>query len=322
MRKIVLLFAVLTLITACSKPKNEKTLFKYAFKKGQELKYKLTTINEASELIKADSTTNTEVSETANYTIALSVLEIDADTVAEFNVNITAIDLYSKLNGKETRYNSAEQMKPEDKQPFIQYDAILNSPFRMRLNGKGEIIEVTRLDKIIDKLLALQPPPKPLTAEEKAMVTKNITERAIQPLVQQLFRLLPGKVVAVDSTWTYSYPNVVGKMQINNKVTFKYKEMQTEGGQNIAKVEATLSNTIQGEKSMSDGAVTAVFEEPRISGGGTVFFDTENGILKNSETFTTQEFKVVLTSSNPAEAKKKTDRKQTSKNTLRVELLK
>lgn len=318
MRKIVLLLAVLVLVTACSKNKNEKALFKYTFSKGEELKYKLTTMNEASESIKADSNVTTNVNETANYTVSLSVLEVDPDSVTEFTVTINAIDLSSKMNGKETKYNSNEQMKPEDKLPFIQYDAIINNPFRMRLNGKGEVIEVTRLDRIVDKLLALQPPPKPLTPEEKAMVTKNLTERAIQPLVQQLFRLVPAKKVAVDSTWNYSYPNVVGKLQINNKVLFTYKEQES----GIAKVTAELSNTLQGEKTMTEGTITAVFDDPKISGGGTIFFDVEKGRLKSSETYTLQEFRVVLTNSAQAKGNKKVDRKQTSKNTLKVELLK
>ena len=316
MRKTVLLFAILILITACSSNKKSSDLFKYSFKNGQELKYKLTTINQASETIKSDSTSTTNVDETANYFITLNTLEVEKDSVAEFNVTVTAIDLSSKVNGVETKYNSKNEMKPEEKLPFIQYDAILNSQFRMRVNGKGEVLEVTRIDKIVDKLLALQPPPKPLTTEEKTTLTKNLTERAIQPLVQQLFRLLPGKAVKKDSTWNYSYPNVVGQLQINNTVVYT----NTGSTDNVAKVTAEMKTTIQGNKTMSDGKINAVFDDPKISGGGTMFFDLDKGVLQKSDTFTSQEFRIMLTQA--AQPNKKVERHQESKNTLKIELLK
>ncbi len=338
MRKTLLLFALILIMTACGGKKNdpanladlkpvdakgESFLFKYTFQKGQELKYKLTTINSADEEIKADSVSGTKVNETANYTIALSALDVDKDSVAEFNVTVTAVDLDSKVNGNETKYSSSDtKMKPEEKKAFIQYEAILNNPFRMRVNGKGEVLEVSRVDKIVDKILALNPPPKPLTIDEKNTLIKNISEGAIQPLVQQLFRLMPDKKLKVDSTWTYSYPNQVGQLLITNKVVFKFDELLGASGNKIAKISAQMIPTISGNKNMTDGKIDAVFDDPKISGGGTAFFDVEAGILQKSETWTSQEFRIVLTSRDPAQGKKKVARKQSSKNTLIVELIK
>lgn len=320
MRKIVLLLAVVLMITACGKKEPPKeVLFKYNFQKGQELKYKLTTINEASETIKADTNASTNIYETANYTIALKTIEVEKDSTAEFAVTVTGIDLSSKVNGKETKYNSNNQLKPEEKLPFIQYEALVNNEFRMRVNGKGEVLEVTRIDKILDKILSMQPPPKPLTTEEKTTLTKSLTERAVQPLVQQLFRLMPAKKLPVDSTWHYSYPNVLGQMQINNNITFKYQEVLKEDP-NIAKITAEMKTTLQGSKNMTEGKISAAFDDPKISGGGTILFNIEKGLLQKSDTFTNQEFRVVLTSKE--QGNKKVDRKQSSKNTLIVELLK
>jgi hypothetical protein len=319
MRKTALLLAVLIMVTACSKKDiNKDSVFKYDFKKGQELKYKLTTINDASEDIKSDTNSTTKIYETANYTIALNTMDVAKDSIAEFEVTVTNIDLSSKVNGQETKYNSNNQLKAEEKAPFIQYEAIVNNPFRMRVNGKGEVLEVSRIDKILDKVLSLQPPPKPLTTEEKASLTKSLTDRAVQPLVQQLFRLMPGKKVVVDSTWSYSYPNVVGQMQITNKVIFTFKEMLKDNPE-VAKIAADMQVSVQGNKNISEGKINAVFDDPKISGGGTILFNLEKGILQKSETFTNQEFRVVLTSK---EKGKKVDRKQSSRNTLIVELQK
>jgi hypothetical protein len=320
MRKLVLLLAVVLMITACGKKEPPKeVLFKYNFQKGQELKYKLTTINEASETIKADTNASTNIYETANYTLDLKTIDVEKDSTAEFAVTVTGIDLSSKVNGKETKYNSNNQLKPEEKLPFIQYEALVNNEFRMRVNGKGEVLEVTRIDKILDKILSMQPPPKPLTTEEKATLTKSLTERAVQPLVQQLFRLMPAKKLPIDSTWHYSYPNALGQMQINNNITFKYQEVLKEDP-NIAKITADMKTTLQGSKNMTEGKISAVFDDPKISGGGTILFNIEKGLLQKSDTFTNQEFRVVLTSKE--QGNKKVDRKQSSKNTLIVELLK
>jgi len=322
MRKLLLLFTMLLMITACSSKKKDSYLFKYAYKNGDELKYKLTTINEGGETIISDSTATTDVKETANYYMTLNTLEVDKDSIAEFNVSVTAIDLTSRLNGKEVKYDSKNTANQEAKQAFIQYDAILNNPFRIRVNGKGEVLEVTRVDKIVDKLLTLQPPPKPLTVDERNLLAKNLSERAIQPLVQQLFRLLPAKKVKPDSTWDYSYPNVIGQLQINNKVVFTFKEIVEQGGKSLAKVNAELKTSLQGNKNMTEGNITAVFDDPVITGGGYILFDTDKGLLEKSETFTNQKYRVVLTSKDAAKGSKKVDRQQSSKNTLIVELLK
>lgn len=334
MKKASLLFALLLLISACStkkeipsnldqlKPidaKGESFLIGYTFTKGEELTYKLTTINQAAESIKSDSVSATNVDETANYTIALNVLDVDKDSVAEFDVNVSAIDLVSKVNDKEIKYNSVNKMTNEEKAPYIQYEAIVNNPFRMRVNKKGEVVEVTRVDKIVDKVLALQPSPKPLTIDEKAALTKNLTERAVQPLVQQLFRLMPAKKLAVDSTWSYAYPNVVGQLQIINNVIFKFKSV-LDGGDKFALIEADMKTSLMGNKSMTDGKITAVFDDPVISGGGKVYFNLEKGHLVKSETYTNQDFRVVLTSKE--QGSKKVDRTQKSKNKLIVELVK
>lgn len=336
MRKTLLLLALLIIITACGtkkdipanldqlKPvdsKGEKFLFRYTFTKGQELKYKLSTINEATENIKSDTIVSTNVFETANYVLALNVIDVDKDSIAEFDVTVTSIDLSSKLNGKETKYNSVNKLTKEEKVPFLQYEAIANNQFRMRVNGHGEVVEVTRIDKIVDKILAMQPPPKPMTTEEKGMLTKQLSEQAVQPLVQQLFRLLPAKKLPIDSTWNYSYPNKVGQLQINNQVIFKFKEL-LDGGDKFAKISAEMKTTFQGDKNMSDGKISAVFDDPKISGGGTIFFNLDKGILQKSETFTEQEFKVALTSKEPGKGNKKVDRNQKSKNKLIVELIK
>ncbi len=334
MKKASLLFALLLIITACStkkeipsnldqlKPidaKGESYLIGYTFNKGEELTYKLTTINQATENIKSDSVSNTNIDETANYTIALSAIDVDKDTVTEFNVNVAAIDLVSKVNGKEMKYNSVNKMTNDEKVPFIQYEAIVNNPFRMRVNKKGEVVEVTRVDKIVDKILTLQPSPQPLSIDEKASLNKNLTERAIQPLVQQLFRLMPAKKLAVDSTWSYAYPNVVGQLQIINQVIFKFKNV-LDGGDKIAFIEADMKTSLMGNKSMSDGKITAVFDDPVIKGGGKVYFNIDKGHLLKSETFTDQDFRVVLT--NKELGNKKVDRNQKSKNKLIVELVK
>jgi len=333
MRKTLLLLALLIIVTACGKKeipanleglkavdaKGQQFLFRYNFTKGEELKYKLTTINDATETIKADSLINNSVNENSSYTVTLNVLDIDKDSIAELNVTVTSIDLNSKANGKEIKYTAPNKLSKEEKLNFVQYEALYNNPFRIRVNGKGEVVEVTRIDKIIEKIVQMRPPEKPLSAEDKATLTKQLSEQAVQPLAQQLFRLLPAKKLAIDSTWNYAYPNIVAQLKINNNVIFTFKEL-LDAGDKIAKVAADMKTSLEGSKTASDGKITAVFDDPKISGGGTIFFNLDRGVLQKSETFTDQQFRVVLT--NKEQGNKKVERTQHSKNKMIVEMVK
>ena len=108
------------------------------------------------------------------------------------------------INGQKMHYDSKANVSKEEKLKYVEFETVSNTPFRARVNQKGEILEVTRIDKMVDKMMTLQPEMQKMTADQKASLIKNIGEGELKPRTQLLFRELTSNEVGKDSTWQKS----------------------------------------------------------------------------------------------------------------------
>ncbi|MDQ7816808.1 MAG: DUF6263 family protein [Melioribacteraceae bacterium] len=301
--------------------KDENIQLRYNFSKGDKFKYKLTTVTNSEESVKTDSTINSKLFQTLTYIFDLDVLEIDEDKVAEIGITISSIKLEANVNGQLITFDSKGEYTPEEKQRFLEYATISNSPYRARVSSRGEVIEVTRLDKMIEKMNELQNEPQKLTIEQKAQLSKNLSEAALRPLTQLIFRELPEKSVAKDSTWTRNYPAQMNVFNIQNVALFKIDDFINIDGNKGAKISANLSATWSGNKKGEEEGVQYQFDDPIISGNGKIIFDIDNGQLIKAETLTSIELSVEVKSKDSLQKMQTAKRNEKSTNKNTVELL-
>lgn len=299
----------------------QKIFLKYQFKKGEKLRYKLTTITSSMETIQTDSLMKTSADHTLNYFFDIEILDVDQDNVAELGVNISAVVLKANINGQKFNYDSKANISKEEKQKFLEYETIVNTPFRARISSKGEVLEVSRIDKMVEKMNSLQPQKKDLPAEQKAELTKNLGEQAIKPITQLLFKELTTNAVGKDSSWTKSYSGTLGVFTMENIARFKVEDFVKVGNDKAAKLRADLTVKWSGSKKGNQNGVNYNFAEPKISGGGTILFNIDKGTLIKGETATNIEMSVQLETKDSMQKSTKTTRTNITTNKNIVELL-
>jgi hypothetical protein len=301
--------------------KGEQVLLRYKFEKGQELKYKLKTILTSKEIIEADSTAESKMLQNLTYIFDLEVLEVEENNTTEFEINISSIDLNANINGQVIKYNSNNDISPESKTKFIEYATISNSPYRARVSERGEVLEVTRLDKMIEKMISIQPQPQKLTSEQKVQLTKNLSDAALRPLTQLIFREFPEKQTSKDSSWVKKHQSRMTVFDIENLVSFHVEDFIDINGDKGAKIRANLSAKWTGQKDGEEEGVKYSFEDPKISGNGIIIFNLDKGILKSAQTVTNVEMIVEVISKDSSQKDKTSKRTEISSNKNIVELL-
>ena len=158
------------LVTTEVEDEDESFFFRYKFKEGESLNYRLTVISESEQNIEADTSITQSFNQTVKYAINFQVTELDEDSVAELKCTISAINLDADLNGEKVSYVSGSTLDSLDVIKFAEYESLVNSQFRLRVNPLGEVKDVYRVDKIFNNYLDLRNMQDSLTTEQKSAV--------------------------------------------------------------------------------------------------------------------------------------------------------
>jgi len=299
----------------------QKVYLKYKFEKGEKLRYKLITVTSSQQTIKADSLMKSTGDQTLTYFFDIEVIEVDPDNTAELSLNISQVIFDGQVNGQKMHYDSKANVSKEEKLKYVEFETVSNTPFRARVNQKGEILEVTRIDKMVDKMMTLQPEMQKMTADQKASLIKNIGEGELKPRTQLLFRELTSNEVGKDSTWQKSTPANLGVFTLENIINYKVNDFVTVGVDKAAKLSAALSVKWSGNKKGTDSGMNYLFDDPKVTGGGTILFNIDKGKVIRGETTTNIEMGVQIEGKDSLNKMRKTFRKDISINKNIVELM-
>ena len=330
MKKYYLIFLVLftavLLFTSCGKKDetpagSQNVNLIYKFEKGNKFRYKLTTILNTDESIKADSLMQVKSNQNDTYIVDFEVLDVDTDKIAELNATITSMNISVDNNGQQLSFDPSKTPSKEEEQNFWQYAIQYNIPFRARINRYGEVIEVSRLEKMIDKLVSLQPQQQTVTPEQKVKISRDLAEQIVRPFTQLIFRQLPQKTLGKDSTWEKNYTSQMAVFKTNNTATYKVEDFIKLNDDNAVKVSINLTSIPEGENKGEQNGVKYNFEDPKLSGNGSIIFNIDKGLLAKSETQTTVELVANLESKNTLQKTVKSVRRDLSTNKNIVELL-
>lgn len=309
-KSLFLLFIVALIISGCGKKENEggnpagdgkvdttgvlnttkdnnpphDIKLTYQLKKGEHYSFRMTSVTSNSQSIIADSSMSQKMHRTITYLFDMNVDDVDSDNIMDIKINVKSIKLDADAGGQKLSYQSGNKLNEKDRQTFLEYEALINSPFTVRMDPQGEILEIYHVDRVANKLLDLQKIRDSVTSEQKKQLQQSISEGALKPMVQQIFRVLPKHQISIDSTWNFSQPSQLGVFTVQNITKYKLAGFEMKDDQRLALIEAGLDIVAKGKNKFTERGVDYDFKTPQADGTGKIYFNVAKGCIQYAKT--------------------------------------
>ncbi len=257
---------------------------KYIVKKGDKFNYKM--VAKTSNIEKSPATEDKEVKQDneINYYYTKEVSDVDGSGIISYKVNFDSINITSQMADQSIKYNSNVNDTIKENPAFMQYNAVINNPFYIRVNPNGEISEVYGLEKIYEHLFKSLG--DTLKEADKQSIKESFGEESIKEILQQEYQICPKDPIAVDSSWTKSFTTAILFFEVVNNAKYTVKSIEDKNGQKIANVEALLNVEFKTKEAKERG-MKVVIENSETSGSGRISLNLNRGCVVNKETTTT-----------------------------------
>ena len=300
---------------------NQSFLLKYKFKPGESFKYRMTVISQNEQSIEADTSMAAIMDQTIIYILYFKTISLDKDSVAEMQCTFTSVNLKANVNGTEVSYQSGSLIDSTEKVKFAEYEAFLNNPFYIRVGKNGELIEIYKTDKIMNRFLSLRGLTDSLSTQDKVMFKEDMSNRSIKPLLVQILREVPGHQLAKDSTWSYKRESLpVMVFQIGYTNLYKIEKLEMLGDDRIVIIDGVVQTKVTGNQAYSERGINYQFDKPITNASGKIYFNLDKGLIQKSRSQTRMETSYRMEMPTPQGTKKGSAREITS-NTNVLELL-
>lgn len=286
---------------------------KYKFKPGESFKYRMTVISRNEQSMQTDSNMTAAMDQRLIYLMNFQTISLDEDSIAELVCTFTSINLSANVNGQVITYQSGSKMDSSEQAKFAEYEAIINNPFNIRVGKHGDLVEIYKTDKIMNRFLTLRGLQDSLKAQDKVMFKEDISNRSIKPLLVQILREVPEHQLAKDSTWSYkreSLPVLVFKIDYTN--VYKINKLEKLGDDRIAIVDGIVQTKVTGNPTYTERGINYKFDNPSTSASGKIYFNLDKGLIQKSRTETRMETSYKMEMPTPQGTKKGSARELTS----------
>lgn len=296
-------------------------LMRYKMELNKDYKYRIASISNNSQTLRMDTTISQVVNQKMIYIINVKPTEIDKDSIYEVICTFNSIKLDANANGQVHSYQSGITKDSTELIKFANNEALVNNPFNLRVDSKGNILEVYKTDKIINRFLEIQNLKDSATTDQRNMLREQITLGAIRPLLSQIFRKLPEDTVAKDSSWTISQqPIPFLVFNIQNNYTYKIIGLEEYNNNEVALIDAGLVAKITGDTKVTERGMTYEFNKPTSEASGRIYFNIEKGLVVKSNVKSKTVISFTM-EGNTATGKQKGSRSEINEFTNIVELL-
>ncbi len=307
--------------TEITDDENQTFSLTYQFKPGESFKYRMTVISQNEQYIEADSSMTAKVEQTIIYLIDFKILSLDEGGIAELQCTFSSINLKASANNQEVSYQSGSDIDSTEKIKFAEYESFVNIPFNIRVSKNGELKDIFKLDKILDRFLSLRGLTDSVKTEDKVTIKDQISNGSIKPLIAQMLREVPKHKMAVDSTWSYKRESMpVMVFQIKYKNIYKVAKLEMLGNEKIALVNGIVEAIVEGNQDYSEHGINYRFEKPISTASGKIYFNLDKGLIQKSRTQTHLETSYTMEMTTP-QGTKKGKARETVSNTNILELL-
>lgn len=293
---------------------------KYELESEGKYKYKLSSETTTTQTISADSTMTMSMKEKITYIIDCEVREIDQDSIMEVRMVFSSVKIDAESGAQKFSYESGKPVDSTKLADVVQYEAFLNNPFLVRISSVGEIVELYRTDKIINKFLELQKAQDKVTPEQKAQIQMNLNEGMLKPIVQQIFRKLPEQTLNAQSTWQDTKPSKLGAFDVTQKVDYKVAGFEKLSDDKLLVMNITVAVDAKSKEPFTERGVKYTLSKPKVDGKGKVYFNISRNCLQKSENASQVEMNVIMEAPKGTPGPGKASRKETviSKNVVQL----
>lgn len=261
----------------------EMVQMKYVVKKGDKFAYRM--VAKTSNMENSPATEGKEVKQDneINYYYMKEVTDIDGSGIISYKVNFDSISISSQMGEQSIKYNSNVNDSVKQNPAFMQYNAVINNPFYIRVSSTGEITDVYGLEKIYENLFKSLG--DTLKESDKQSIKESFGEESIKEILQQEYQICPKEPVIVDSSWVKSFNTAVLFFEVVNNAKYTLKSVEDKDGQKIAKIEAVLNVEFK-SKEVTERGMKVAIEHSETSGTGRISLNLNRGCVSSKETTT------------------------------------
>ncbi|MDR3610734.1 MAG: DUF6263 family protein [Ignavibacteriaceae bacterium] len=306
--------------TPLSNP-NEPFTFRYNYEKGKSYNYRVSSIASDIETMKAESTITQTFKQNSIYNLELTPTETDQGGTMEMNAVINSIKIDAQVQGQSLSYQSGTVKDSTEKLKFAEYEALTKSAFSVRISKLGEILEIMRVDKILNKYFSINAQANAMNPEQKSALRMKFIEGLLRPIFVQIFKPIPDHSVAKDSIWTYTQaPAEAMVFKMDNTNVYKIINLEKLDNDKIAIIDGTIKTVITGNNKATDRGVSYDFTKPVLNASGKIYFDITKGVIIKSNVKTKTATHFTMEAPTP-KGKQKGERWGTTENSYIAELL-
>ena len=309
------------IVTTPSENPNASFRMKYNFILNKDYKYSIATITDNIQTMKADTVISQHANQSIVYLLDLKPVEFDKDSTTEFVCTFYSVKIDANVNGKTFSYQSGATTDSVERMRYAEYEALVNNPFNIRVNKTGDVVDIFKADKILSQFLILKNMSDSLNSDQKNTIKMQIIQGGIKPLVSQVFRKIPEKILAKDSVWTYQQPvSSLLVFQVNSTNIYKVNSLENFMNDKIAVIDAGLDTKITGKNQVTENGFTYKFNKPQTDASGKIYFNIDKGYIQKSKVKTRLVIYYTMEGNTPG-GKRNGSRSEVVENTNIVELL-
>ncbi|MCW8850221.1 MAG: DUF6263 family protein [Melioribacteraceae bacterium] len=307
-------------ISEVKKPAGPVIKLKYKFKVGDKFSYKLQTISNNIEEIYADTTIKNDITQRASYTFDFKVKSVNDYKLAEVEAKIKSIIAETTFNGQTMKYDSKFIYSSREKAQYVDYEAVKNIPFQLSVDELGNVVKVDGINRIMKNILEIQNVPDTLSAKTREKMKANIANGTLQPLTQQIFKVVSNNPVGVDSVWQIKFDTPLAVFKVENTAIYRVDNISFEEDSTASVVSDLLINVI-GDGIVSEQGLRYTFSKPQLTANGNFTFNNSRGLVKMAESVTKLEMTMMMEGVDAKNQPIKSTKRDVSNNTNIVELL-
>jgi len=264
MKKTILALGVLAMAALQSCKHGEAVNLKFNFQPGTKYAY----ITETKQVIK-------QVSQNMTMNQDMTMSSVYEVTAADGN-NKKITVMYDQLAVKtasgtmSVEYDSKDPNKQNANLKYM--SNLLNKPFSMTVNDKGEIVQLSGMKEMIDGIVDSTNPNMEAVKEQ---MNQTFNDTSIRSMMQQSFNIYPEKTINPGDTWEKKF-TMTG--MINMEMDNKYKLVSVSNG--VAHIEVDTKIT---GKPGSNPAMQQMKMEMNGTQNGTMDVEVGSGLITDSK---------------------------------------
>jgi len=263
----------------------EKISLVYKPKVGEIFRYKVLNATSAKEKSPITQEKELNTIQDISFYITEEVTEVNDNGTITFKVKYDSISVFQKItsegNDISQTYNSNIKDSVYSKPDYVEFNALINNPFKMRVSPKGEIIEAYELENIHNAIYKAFG--DTLSPKDKDIVKEKMNSEYFKFYLQNTFQQFPEFSVARDSVWVKTDEEMLTQFPAKRILTYKVSDVKVENGNTFITIDANLGYEIL-EKKIQEKGFSASLDEVNTTGTGKIIFNITKGCIVNKTT--------------------------------------